>query len=199
MKKWTLLTISVVAVMFMAGCDKWEKNVVVNGIKFARFSRSSMKGYLAKDTLIQDFPCKKGFVVLYDDESLNTFQFAESFEFGDFVIPAKTWGMLDKEGNIHICFFPRDTKVQGYTCRGSIMGREGIQTSFHKNGKLNHFFPRKDTEIDGILCKASVFHLTGLHDNGKLRNCTLAKTTTINGKEYKKGTKIKLDKDGKIL
>ena len=79
------------------------------------------------------------------------------------------------------------------------MGLEGIQTSFHKNGKLNYFFPKKDIEIDGILCKGSVFHLTGLYDNGKLRNCTLAETMTINGKEYRKGTKIKLDKEGEIL
>ena len=89
------------------------------------------------------------------------------------------WRMLDKEGKIYICFFPNNTEVQGYLCRGSVMGREGIQTSFHKNGKLNLFFSRRDIEIDGISCKGTVFHPIGLHDNGKLRNCTLTKTTII--------------------
>ena len=183
----------------LSGCDEWENDVVINGIKFTKFSHSSKKGYLAEDTLIQDYPCKKGFVVFYDDWSLNTFQFSEPFEFSGFVIPAKTWGMLDKEGNIYICFFSKDTEVQGYPCRGSIMGREGIQTSFHKNGKLNCFFPRKDIEIDGILCKGSVFHLTVLHNNGRLRSCTLAETTTIHGSEYKMKSKISLDREGKIV
>jgi len=199
MKKRILIVILVVAVMLISGCDEWENDVVVNGIKFTRFSHSSMKGYLAENTLIQGYPCKKGFVFFYDNGNLNTFQFSKPFEFSGFVIPAKTWGMLDRQGSIYICFFSKDTQVQGYPCRGSIMGREGIQTSFHKNGKLNCFFPRKDVEIDGILCKGSVFHPIGLHDNGKLRNCTLAETTIINGKEYQKGSKIKLDKQGNVL
>ena len=199
MKKWTSIMILVVTVMLISGCDEWENDVVVNGIKFDRFSQSSMKGYLAENTLIQGYPCKKGFIFFYDNGNLRTFRFSKPFEFSDFVIPEKTWGMLDREGDIYICFFSKDTKVQGYPCRGSIMGLEGVQTSFHKNGKLNCFFPRKDIEIDGILCKGSVFHLTGLHDNGKLRNCTLAKTMIINGKEYQKGTKITLDKEGGIL
>ena len=199
MKKWGLVVFWLVTVMFLSGCDKWEKDVVVNGIKFAKFSHSSMKGYLSEDSLIQDYPCKKGFVFFYDNGDLNTFQFSKPFEFSDFVIPAKTWGMLDKEGCIYICFFSEDTEVQGYPCRGSIMGREGIQTSFHKNGKLNSFFSRTDIEIDGIFCKGSVFHLIGLHNNEKLRNCTLAKTMIINGREYQKGTKVKFDKEGKLL
>ncbi len=189
----------VFVVLTATGCDEWENDVVVNGIKFAKFSHSSMKGYLAEDTLIEGYPCKKGFVFFYDNGNLNTFQFSKPFEFSDFVIPAKTWGKLDKEGDIYICFFSKDTEVQGYLCKGSIMGLEGITTSFHKNGKLSCFFPRKSVEINGIPCKRSVFHLTGLHDNGRLRNCTLDKTMIINGKEYQKGTKIKLDKEGKIL
>ena len=199
MAKRRILLSLVCVVLTAAGCKEWENDIVVNGVKFTRFSHSSMKGYLAEDTLIQDYPCRKGVVFFYDNGNLSTFQFSKPFEFSDFVVPEKTWGMVDREGDIYICFFSRDTEVQGYPCRGSIMGREGIQTSFHKNGKLNCFFPRKDVEIDGILCKGSVFHLTGLHDNGKLRNCTLAKTIIINGKEYQKGAKITLDIKGNIL
>ncbi len=199
MKNWSLVVFWLLTVMLLSGCNKWEKDVVINGIKFAKFSHSSMKGCLSEDSLIQGYPCKKGFVFFYDNGNLSTFQFSKPFEFSDFVIPAKTWGMLDKEGCIYICFFSEDTKVQGCPCRGSLMGREGIQTSFHKNGKLNCFFSRTDIEIDGILCKGSVFHLIGLHDNGKLRNCTLAKMMVINGKEYQKGTKVEFDKEGNLL
>ncbi|MCD4830978.1 MAG: hypothetical protein K8R02_04105 [Anaerohalosphaeraceae bacterium] len=196
MRKRILMTGLILAVTFISGCDNWEENVVVNGIKFAKFSHSSMKGYLAEDTLIQGYPCKEGFVFFYEDSRLKIFRFSKDFEFSDFVIPAKSWVKLDKDGHIHIIYFSEDTKVQGYPCRGSIMGLEGIQTSFYKNGKLNYFFPDEDVEIDGIPCKGSVFHLTQLYDNGKLRRCTLAKTTTINGEMYQKGTKIKLDKEG---
>ena len=59
MKMRLLIMISIVAVMVISGCDDWENDVMVNGIKFTRFSHSSMKGYLAEDTLIQDYPCKK--------------------------------------------------------------------------------------------------------------------------------------------
>jgi len=199
MKKKFLIMIFITAFMFVSGCYDWEKDVVINGVKFSKFSYSSMRGYLVEDTLIQGYPCKKNYVFFYSNGNLNTFQLSKSFEFSDFVIPAKTWCRLDKEGYIHTCFFSKDTEVQGYICKGSIMGLEGITTSFYKNGKLHYFFPRKDVEIDGIPCKASVFHPIQLYDNGRLRSCTLAKTITINEKEFQHGTKITLNQEGQVI
>lgn len=198
MKKRTVIIVLVIVGIFMSGCVEWEKDVVLNGIRFEKFCRGNMMGYLAEDTIIQNYPCKKSFVVFYDDWSLDEFQVSKSFEFNDFVIPAKTWVSLDKDGNITICMFPRDIRVQGHLCRGSIMGRESIHTVFHKNKKLKCFFARKDVNIDSIPCKGSVFCPILLHDNGKLQSCTLAKTITVNGKTYQKGSKISLDKKGNV-
>jgi hypothetical protein len=181
----------------------WEKNFVINGIHFEKFVYSSyrgdMIGYLAEDTLIQNYPCKKGFIVFHDDWSLEEFQFSKPFEFNGLLIPAKTWASLDKEGNITILMFPEDTWVQGHLCRGSKMGRQGVHTSFYKNKKLKSFFARENTDIDGILCKGSLFHPIRLHDNGKLMGCTLAKTMKLNGTDYKEKSKIKFDREGNVI
>lgn len=198
MKKTLLIALTVVFVLG-GGCDKWEKDVNYNGIEFEKFSHEAMRGALAQDTLIQGYPCKKGFLTLYDDGKLKMFRASKPFEYSDFTIPQETWCILYEDGKIKICMFPKDTLIQGYLCRGCKMGLEGVRTRFHVNGKLNCFFTRDDVEIDSVVCKGSVFHPIGLHDNGKLRNCTLAKDAEIAGITYHKGAKLQLDKEGKIL
>ena len=54
------------------GCAPWElgaeKNVVRNGIEFETFRENddgSRMGTLAKDTVVDGWPCKKGFIDFY--------------------------------------------------------------------------------------------------------------------------------------
>ena len=64
------------------GCVACKQDVGLLGIHFDKFAYDSKlgspKGYLAADTVIQGYPCKKGFVAFYDDWNLNEFQLSQS-------------------------------------------------------------------------------------------------------------------------
>ena len=100
-----------------------------------------------------------------------------------------------------ICMFPKNTIIQGYLCRGNLnkMGTEGIHTTLYLNGRLRHFFPKKNVLINDIYCMSSIFTGILLYEDGKLKECKLAKDQTINGVYYKKGTKLSQNEDGKII
>ena len=192
------------------GCRKCDKNVVKNGVHFDKLCYSKLitgkyKGAiviecdLADDTIIQGYPCKKGFVSFNSDWSLSELTLSQSFEFNHFTMPAETYIVFGRTKHIQSCNFPRDVKVQGHLCRGGRGGPEGVVTSFYENGYLKSFFSRNDIEIDGILCKGSLFNIIGLHDNGRLSQCNLAKTTTIDGTEYNEKSKINLDREGNVI
>jgi hypothetical protein len=64
---------------------------------------------------------------------------------------------------------------------------------------LKYFFVPETKNIQDVPCKGGVFHIVGLHPNGKLLQCTLSGATVIDGREYPKGKQIKLADDGTVL
>ncbi len=189
--------------LIVTGCVHWERDVIMHGIHFDKFAYDSKlgspKGYLAADTIIQGYPCKKGFVSFYDDWKLDEFQLSQPVRLNDeVVIPTNSWGFLDRDGNLTTCMLPVDLEIQGYPCRGG-GGKAGFMTSFHKNGNLKYFFTKDDIEIDSIPCSGSIFHGIGLHESGNLESCTLAKTTTIQNRQFKKKSKIVLNGEGNLV
>jgi hypothetical protein len=53
--------------------------------------------------------------------------------------------------------------------------------------------------VDGVTCDDSLFHGISLHENGRLQQCKLGKTISVDGVEYPKGSIINLDQAGKAL
>lgn len=47
--------------------------------------------------------------------------------------------------------------------------------------------------------QGSIFHIIGLHGNGRLMECTLARSVVLQGVTYKKGKKLYFDKKGNVL
>ncbi len=187
--------------LIIFGCAGWEKNVEKNGIYFKKLripESGLISGYLAEDTEIQGFPCKKGYIWFYENWDIEEVRLCAPYEFNNLIIPEGTWIRLYRSENINVCFFLYDVEVEGYVCRGGSMQREGVMITFHENGRLKCFFPREDTIVDGILCSLSLFHGINLHDNGRLKSCKLAEDTIINGEKYKEKTKMKFDSDGNI-
>lgn len=184
-------------------CVPWEKNVTVNNILFEKFAWESTRGdrigYLANDSEIQGYPCKKGFVVLHENLSLDEFTLSREFVWQGVVFPAGTFVFCDTTGAIAVCAFPTNQQVQGYICRGN-GGIEGIRTGFYPNGRLRFFYPPEDIVIDCILCDASLFHGgISLHENGRLAKCKIAQNVVIDGIMYKKGAKLRLDQEGRVI
>ncbi len=196
-----LLTVSVLPGTSHAFFWRWDRNVTQNGIEFAKYRQGrgtgTHIGVLKKDTVIQGYPCKKGWVHFYPDWSLKRFFLNESMTINDNFIPYKTWVKLNEEGQIILCTFPHDTLIRGHLCQGT-GGTKGTQTSFYPDGKLRGFYPPKAVVIEGIPCKKTPFFNVHLHKNGRLEYCKLAEDTVINGVEYKKNTKMYFDSEGNV-
>ena len=186
------------------GCAPWElgaeKNVVRNGIEFETFRENddgSRMGTLAKDTVVDGWPCKKGFIGFYADWRLDECHLSREYERNGIVMPALTRVFPDKSGNPGVCLFPADTTIQGYRCRGTRSG--GFMTAFHANGRLHWFYARDPVVVNGVTCKSTLFQAVYLHPDGGLQECKLAKPVSIDGVSYPKGRIIRMDRAGAVM
>jgi hypothetical protein len=190
----------------LSGCAGWqEKNVTRNGIHFDRLKTEELQmepgtpvitGRLAEDSVIEGYPCTRGFIVFHDNWRLKEFKLSQSHTWQSFVMPAATWVFPDRIGNVKTCVFPADVEIQGRLCFGGKGGVAGIQTSFHKNGSLKSYISRKDVVVNGIPCLGGVSYPITLYKNGQLQSCTLARTVVIEDQELLKKTRINFDDSG---
>lgn len=202
----SVYAILVSLLLTIVSCAPWqigaEKNVERNGIAFHTFREQddgTKLGILAGDTVIDCWPCKQGFVVLYPDWRPDELQLSRDYQRNGISMPAGTWVFPNGQGNPGICMFPHDVDIQGLSCRGSRAGKSGVMTSFHDNGKLKQFFSRETVVVDGVPCNGSVFGSgIHLHENGRLRQCELAEEATVGGEVYQKGRLLQIDPNGKV-
>ena len=188
------------------GCSPWqvgaETDVVKNGIRFQSFRElddGSKLGTLVEDTVIDGWPCEKGFVAFHPDWRLDELQLSRDYERNGVFMPAGTWVFPDARGNPGTCMFPRDMEIQGYICRGSGMGKAGFMTRFYSTGRLRLCWPREPVQVDGFVCKDSLFTGISLHNNGRLQECILDQPATLSSITYLKGTRLRLDASGKVV
>ena len=180
-------------------------DVVVQGVAFSqvRAEGDVVIGQLKADTVIGGRPCKQGWVHLRSNGVPVGFTAARDMDLGRFKIPAATWVTQNKNGVVTICQFPCDTEVQGHLCRGGGAlggGPEGVQTAFYPDGALSMFFLRNATRIQDIPCKAGLTsEMIALHENGRLKACTLNAELTRDGRTYPKGTRLRFDPDSRIM
>ncbi|MCB2220622.1 MAG: hypothetical protein KQI35_09520 [Bacteroidetes bacterium] len=210
MKKNMISRFSICGIIFFISVSiqgqytNWEKDVEYNNIKFDKIrfiikekDTTYIEGYLSQKTTINGYPCYKN-VVFEKDWKLQQFLLSENhFMFGA-QFPKDTEVRFYKD-KIH-CFFGRNTIIQGYCCKGNY-GKwytMGISTTLYLNGKLKSFYPCKNIEINNIWCKSSPYAGIKLFENGNLKECKLANDQKINGKEYKKNTKLIFDETGAI-
>ena len=186
------------------GCSLWEvgaeKDVIRNGIAFDTFrvnKDGSKMGMLAEDTLIDDWPCRRGFADFHPDWTLDECHLSRDYERNGIFMPKGTRVFPDRLGNPGICLFPHDLNTQGYICRGNRSG--GFMTAFYPNGRLHWFYVREPVEVSGIHCKDSLFEAIYLHPNGRLKQCKLERAVKINGVEYRRGAVIHLDAAGTVF
>ena len=153
---------------------------------------------LKNETLINNFPCAPGWThfTLYGD--LKAFTLAENAIIQGNLVPKYTWVQLDEELKLKYCSFPHDTKIQDYICIGGRGGSKGTSTAFYNSGKLKGFYSRTNTVIDSVSCKAGKFAPINLHENGKLKECTLSMDIKIDNKNVHKGNTIVITEEGDI-
>jgi len=198
MNIWYKLVLMALIISMLSACVVWEKNVIRNGIHFSKLKvpeSGVISGVLAEDAMIQDFPCKKGYVWFYGNWDLEEVRLSEPYDFNGLLLPEGTWIRLYRSGSIHICFLPHDLEVEGYLCKGSILQREGNMTTFHENGRLKFFCSRGNADINGFRFKGCIY----LDDEGSLAKGKLAEDSVINGRNYKKNTILKMDNYGEVI
>jgi hypothetical protein len=191
-------------ILLFNSCIPWqigaERNVVKNGIHFAKFKQQKdgkSLGYLAEDTTIDGYPCSKGFIVWHSNWKLKEFNLYRPIEFAGVSVPANTWMFPNRNGDVLNCVFPMDIEIQGRLVRGGAGGLEGVVAGFYPGEKLRSYSSREDVVIDNIPCKGSVIHRIYLHENGLLMSCWLAEPSTIDGLDFPARTRVSFDSNGK--
>jgi len=198
----SFLFLLILFILLANGCFfNWEKNIKKNDLHFSKLRQDGKSrtwvGFISENQKVNQYFCKAGWIHFYSDWELKACTLAKKINFNGNEIPADSWISFRKNGEISVAF-PENTLVQSYLCRGT-GGCKGAQVSFYKTGKLKYFFAEEPVVIDGISCKASIFHLIGLHENGKLKKCTLEKDSLINSIIYKRGQVIELDSEGIVI
>ncbi len=163
-----------------------------------RRSKSVTIARLQSPTQIDGFPCAAGWIHFTDSGRLRAFYLGETSIIQGHQIPEGTWIRLDPDLALHICSFPEDTTIQGHRCDGGFGGSEGVNTSFYPSGRLKAFFAPNDVEIAGIPCKASLFTPIYLHENGNLKEFTIARDTGIGGRALSPWQTVVLSEQGEI-
>lgn len=204
--KYRLLLLSTICFL-LVGCKDWEYKVEKNGIYFDKISKTPGEvyggtyiGYMTETQIVQGFPCEKGWIHFDDNWKLRSFQLSEEYIFHGILFPKETWFHFpyDKTKPGWIVSFPYNYEVEGYLCSGS-GGYKGTHTGFYDGGSLRSFFPAIDVLIDGVPCDATIFAGVMLHENGKIKSCKLSDNYQFNGIEYKKGTILEFNIDGKVI
>lgn len=166
-----------------------------------RVSGGTVIGRSDNEVVIEGHPCASGWVHFDEAGRLKGCQSSRPHVISGIQIPAGTWISFNPvwaNPNSFVCSFPEDIVVQGYTCKGSRLGSEGPSTVFYESGRLAAFSSREDAVIQGVTCMGSAFHLISLHENGNLKECTLANDEVIGGRRVSSGQTVVLNDGGEV-
>lgn len=198
----SLFILGATCLLLSAGrCADWRHDETLRGVAFSKVrvtTHGLIIGRIPADTIVHGRPCRTGWLHLHPNGEPALFDAAADIRLPRLTIPAGTWVRQNPEGVVTICAFPQDTVVQGHLCRGT-GGSKGVQTSFHPNGALKRFFPPHRTIIDGIPCGTGLVRgWIELHENGRLKSCTLGESLVRAGRKLRKGTRITLTPEGEL-
>lgn len=153
------------------------------------------KACLRKSAEVEGYPCKN-WIGFSRDNRLVQFQLAEKRDIQGIPIPENSTVFLTGDGRLASCWLSRNTEIQGILCDGGIMK---VTTVFHTNGTIACCFLAKSTLIQNIPCEASVLDPVYFYETGKLRSCTLSESIVIDGRKYRKGSKVSFDESGGLI
>ena len=153
------------------------------------------KACLRKPAEVEGYPCKN-WIGFGKDGRLSQFQLAEPREIQGLSIPENSTVFLNRNGQLASCWLSRNTEIQGLLCDGGIMK---VTTVFHTNGTIACCFLAKSALIQNIPCEASVLDPVYFYESGKLKSCTLSESIVVEGRKYKKGSKVSFDENGRLI
>ncbi|MDR3746375.1 MAG: hypothetical protein P4K80_09625 [Acidobacteriaceae bacterium] len=137
---------------------------------------------LRQDTVIQGYPCAKGYAWFYADGRLERCSVSRETTFGEAKIPVQSIIVLLPEGGPKYAMLNRDTVIAGSTCRGGgLLGpSEGAMTAFYLSGKLKQCWLAGDQIVQGVPCRSGGLFGDALgegvkfYESGRLNSCKLS-------------------------
>ena len=143
---------------------------------------------LKQDTVIQGYPCAKGYTWFYADGKLRDCTVSQETQYGEALIPRGSLIYLKPDGTLSEVNLAHDTRIHSVLCKGGgFLGpAEGAETDFYPSGKLEQCWLAGDQSVQGVPCMTAGFiGLFGdgarrgggakFYESGKLESCTLGK------------------------
>jgi len=144
---------------------------------------------LKQATVIQGYPCDKGYTWFYADGKLESCAVSKEFMFGEAKLPVGSILALEWTGAPKYAMMEHNSEVAGVKCSGGnwLLGpSEGAVTVLYPSGKLELCYLAGDQVVQGVPCMTAGFiGLFGdgarrdggakFYESGKLESCTLAK------------------------
>ena len=153
----------------------------------------STRKKLHQNTVIQGYPCAKGYTWFYADGKLDNCWVSQETQYGEALIPRGSLLYLKPDGRLYFVMLAHDSEVAGVKCSGGnwLLGpAEGAMTSFYPSGKLWACSLAVDQVVQGVPCRHDddpLGILYGLwvkhqdydlgiefYESGKLKSCGLA-------------------------
>lgn len=140
---------------------------------------------LAQPTVIQDYPCAKGYAWFYPDGKLEDCAVSQDTQFGEALLPRGSIISLRPDGRPKDAMMQHDSVVAGVKCSGGnwLLGpSEGAVTAFYPSGKLKLCFLPQDEAVQGVPCARGTFWtaIVGhdepveFYEDGRLHSCGLS-------------------------
>lgn len=202
-----LMCVCTTLILANGGFHSWNYNQLVDGIQYKRIRTERVKdepevllsiGQLAQNVEI-DGLIYQGWLHRRDDGTVRGGLLAEKAVVNGVSIPAETWVSFNQKGQLRSCAFPANQTIQKHRCRGTGGGSKGAVVVFYPNGKLKEFFAPGNVVIQNIPCTGGLFHSIQLHENGRLKSCTLSEAAMIGSTAFRSGERIKLDVNGRLM
>jgi hypothetical protein len=157
--------------------------------------------FLNEPQEVNGIPCRGPFT-LDESGALYGFILAEDHTLNGSRLPAgsRFEASLYRDGNRsgYMIFLPHPAEIQGYQVRHK-GGWEDYKVSFYNDGSLMSFKTEGDMEINGIPCKGGPKGSDIiLYPDGRLLSCYLSRDFMSGDTEYRVGTRILVDLEGRI-
>jgi hypothetical protein len=152
---------------------------------------------LGTDQEVDGLPCLGGTTVwFHSNQRVSSLHLANDHDFDG--IPCAGGENLLLALNFH-----RNGRLAGAVLARDhvLVGREfprGTHVSLNQNGTVIGVNLREDRDIDGIPVKAGAPELK-FHDNGSLGELILARDHVVGGRRYERGTRLRFDRDGRVI
>jgi hypothetical protein len=146
---------------------------------------NALRSKVLHDTVIQGYPCARGYAWFYPDGSLNECTVARPVIFGGVRVPRGSVIQLWPNGAARYLSLSHALLVAGYHVMGGNLpgSPQSDGTAFYPSGKLRSFYLLNDQTIQDVPCRGSQgsfrstfaarAHRVDFYEDGKLQSCQL--------------------------